>query len=105
MSEEKLVFKPTFDRVLVKPEKISKVTEGGIHLPDNASDDRRAFEGVVAAVGPGKLNDDGTYNKMSFQVGDIVYYNKYGGCFISIGKIEYCCLPQQDIYGKLENET
>lgn len=98
---KELQFIPSFDRVLIKPiSHLNEKTEGGILLPDNR-DKGRAFKGVVVKVGPGRMNDDNSRVAMWFKEGDVVYYNKYGGTFVQLGDIEFSCMKEDDIYGKV----
>lgn len=62
------------DRVLVRPEEAMKKTASGILIPDAAKQEK-ATRGVVLAVGPGRMNDDGKVLPMSLRVGQKVYFN------------------------------
>src|SRR3989338_7159176 len=62
------------DRVLVRPEEAMKKTASGIIIPDTAKQEK-ATRGVVLAVGPGRMNDDGKILPMSLRVGQKIYFN------------------------------
>ena len=62
------------DRVLVKPEEALKKTASGILIPD-AAQKEKATRGVILAVGPGRVNDDGKLLPMSLRPGQKVYFN------------------------------
>jgi len=64
-------------------------------LPDNAQEKPQV--GEIAAVGPGKRNDDGTRQTMDINVGDKVLYSKYAGTDIKLGTDEYVLLSEKDI--------
>jgi hypothetical protein len=49
---------PLSDRVVVKPAEREAQTKGGIFLPDTASKER-PMEGLILAVGAGRLDDSG----------------------------------------------
>jgi chaperonin GroES len=49
--------KPLGDRVLVQPLEEKEVKKGGIIIPDTARE--KPQEGTVAAIGTGKLDDNG----------------------------------------------
>ena len=49
--------RPLGDRVVVKAAPHEEKTKGGLVLPDTVKE--KPIEGIVVAVGPGKLNDDG----------------------------------------------
>ncbi len=87
--------KPGGALVLVKVSSIDEKTAGGILLPDTAKEKPQV--GEVAAVGPGKRNDDGTRTEMDVKVGDKVLYSKYAGTDIKLGTDEYVLLAEKDI--------
>ena len=82
--------KPLGDRVFVKVSAAEEKTAGGLFLPDNAKEKPQV--GEVAAVGPGKKNDDGSFMALEVKVGDKVLYSKYAGTDIKLGNDEYCLL-------------
>ena len=65
---------PAFDICLIKPDEAPEASPGGILYTDSVRDDVRI--GVVLAVGPGKINQNGKRIKMSWAVGDNVYFNR-----------------------------
>ncbi len=87
--------KPLGDRVLVKVASQDEKTAGGIFLPDTAREKPQV--GEVAAVGPGKRNDEGTLIPMELQVGNQVLYSKYAGTEVKLGDNEYVLLAERDI--------
>ncbi len=87
--------KPLSDRVFVKVSASEEKTAGGILLPDTAKEKPQV--GEVAAVGPGKRNDDGTRQEMEIKVGDRVLYSKYAGTDIKLGTEEYVLLSEKDV--------
>ena len=86
---------PLGDRVFVKVSPSEEKTAGGIVLPDTAQEKPQV--GEVAAVGPGKHNDDGSRAAMDVKVGDKVLYSKYAGTDIKLGGEEYVLLAEKDI--------
>ena len=52
-----MTVKPLGDRVLVKPIEQGEQVKGGIIIPDTAKE--KPQEGMVVAVGPGKVSDSG----------------------------------------------
>ncbi|WP_071515391.1 co-chaperone GroES [Geitlerinema sp. PCC 9228] len=91
--------KPLGDRVFVKVSKAEEKTAGGILLPDTAQEKPQV--GEVAAVGPGKRNDDGSYQNMDVEVGDQILYSKYAGTDIKVGDEDYVLLSERDILAKV----
>jgi chaperonin GroES len=72
--------------VLVQPLEEKEVNKGGIIIPDTAKE--KPQEGTVAAVGTGKLDDDGKKIEFTVKLGDKVLIRKYGGTEIKIGRRE-----------------
>jgi chaperonin GroES len=60
--------KPLSDRVLVQPLEEKEVKKGDIIIPDTARE--KPQEGTVAAVGTGKLDDNGKKIEFNVKVGD-----------------------------------
>ncbi len=73
---------PLGDRVVVEVVEEKERIQGGIVLPETASE--KPTEGKVLEVGPGKLNDDGARVPMPVKVGDTVIYGKWSGMDIEI---------------------
>lgn len=72
---KKISVQPIGDRVLVKREdKPEKKSASGIIIPDTAEKEK-SKRGVVLAVGPGKLNEDGKLIPTTVKVGAKVYFN------------------------------
>ena len=92
--------KPLADRVVVSPIAAESVTPGGLHIPDQAKEKPR--EGVVMAVGPGRVFESGETRKPEVEVGDRVIYGQYGGTEITIDGESYLILTFEDILGVRE---
>ncbi len=89
---------PLGDRIVVKPIEREEVTKGGIILPDTAKE--KPQEGEIIAVGPGKLNDEGTRITMDVKVGDKVIYAKYAGTEVEIDGEKLLIMHDSDIMAK-----
>lgn len=90
--------KPLGDRVLVKPAAEDKeVKKGGIIIPDTAKE--KPQEGIVEAIGTGKLDDSGKPIAFNVKKGDRVLMPKYGGTEVKIGDVEYQIVREDDILG------
>ena len=89
---------PLGDRIVVKPIEREEVTKGGIILPDTAKEKPR--EGEIIAVGPEKLNDEGTRITMDVKVGDKVIYAKYAGTEVEIDGEKLLIMHESDIMAK-----
>ena len=95
----KIKIRPLDDRVVVEPLAAEETTAGGIVLPDTAKE--KPQRGIVIAVGPGKLLDNGKRGDLSVAVGDEVIYGKYGGTDIEINGDEIKILRESDILAKV----
>ncbi len=99
-TETQVTFKPLGNRVVVEPQEgEEQMSAGGIYIPDTAKE--KPQEGVVVAVGPGRLSDDGSSRvPMEVVVGDTVIYSKYAGTEYKDGDTEYLVLREDDILFK-----
>ena len=87
--------KPLGDRVVVKPVEKEERTKSGIVLPDTAKE--KPQEGIIEAVGPGRILDNGTKVPIELKVGDKVLYAKYAGNEFKIEEIEYLIVSEKDV--------
>src|SRR5437899_1276588 len=87
--------KPIGDHVLVEPAEEKEVKKGGIIIPDTAKE--KPTEGVVRAVGPGKLDDDGKRIPIEVKEGDRVLITKYGGTEVKLNGKELKILNSGDL--------
>jgi chaperonin GroES len=82
--------------VLVKRlESEEEEIRGGIIIPDTAKE--KPQEAEVMAVGPGKLQDDGSRQPMDVNAGDRVLIGKYSGSDIKIDDEKYVILREDEI--------
>lgn len=94
-----MTIKPLGDRVVIKMVENEEKTASGIVLPDSAKEKPQVAE--VVAVGPGGFAD-GHEIKMELEVGDRVLISKYAGTQVTIDKVEYTILRQNDVLAKVE---
>jgi chaperonin GroES len=87
--------RPVGDRVVVKPVAKEEVTRSGIVIPDTAKE--KPQQGIVIAVGTGRLLDTGERAPMDVREGDRVLYAKYGGTEFVLEDDEYLVLRENDI--------
>ncbi len=90
------MIRPLGDKVVVEPLEEEEKSPGGIILPDTAK--KKPQEGVVVAVGPGKVLEDGSRGEMAVKNGDKVIYAKYGGTEVTVDGKDYIILDQDSIY-------
>jgi chaperonin GroES len=102
MSKEKdtgMKVRPLDDRVVVEPLEAEEKTAGGILLPDSAK--QKPQRGLVLAVGPGKMLDNGNRAALAVAKGDEVLYGKYAGSDVKISAKEVKILRESDILAKI----
>ncbi|MBC7264673.1 MAG: co-chaperone GroES [Chloroflexi bacterium] len=87
--------KPLADRVVVEPLEKEETTASGIVLPETAKE--KPQEGVVLAVGPGRLLDNGERAPMEVKVKDKVLFAKYAGTEVKMDDKKYLVLSEKDI--------
>jgi chaperonin GroES len=92
--------KPLQDRILVKRVEEETKTKGGIIIPDSAKE--KPQEGLVVAVGSGKVTDSGTRVPPEVKKGDRVLFGKYSGSEIKVDGEEHLILREDDILAILE---
>src|SRR5881397_2279598 len=93
--------RPLGDRVVVKLVEREEKTKSGIVLPDTAKE--KPQEGIVQAVGTGRILDNGTKIPMELKVGDKVLYAKYSGNEFKVDEIEYQIVSEKDVLAILAN--
>lgn len=87
--------RPVGDRVVVKPAAKEEVTRSGIVIPDTAKE--KPQEGIVVAVGTGRLLDNGERATLDVREGDRVLFAKYGGTEFKLDGEEFLVLKENDI--------
>lgn len=88
---------PLYDRVIVRRKEKEEKTAGGIVLPDSAKE--KPVEGVIVALGKGKLTDSGEFAAMQVKMGETVLFGKYAGTEIKLNGQEFVVLREDDIIG------
>ena len=96
----KTTVKPLDDRIILKPTVAETKTASGIFLPESATE--KPMTGTVIAVGPGKLNEDGSRTELTINVGDVVLYGKYAGTEVKLEDNDYIIVKQSDILAIVE---
>jgi chaperonin GroES len=100
-TKTKLNLRPLADRVIVQRAEAEEKTAGGILLPESAKD--KPKEGRVLATGEGRVNDDGTRQKMTVKVGDRVLFTSYAGTEVKMHGEEYLIMSESDILAIIED--
>jgi chaperonin GroES len=92
--------RPLYDRILVKRVDEESKTAGGLFIPDTAKE--KPQQGLVVAVGNGKIQDDGSLRKLDVKAGDKVLFTKYSGSDIKIDGTEHLILREDDVLALIE---
>ncbi|HEY9086501.1 MAG TPA: co-chaperone GroES [Candidatus Tyrphobacter sp.] len=87
--------KPLGDRVVIEHVEQDDKSSGGVFLPDTAKE--KPQEGIVRAVGTGRVNDEGKTLPMSVKPGDRVIYSKYSGSEVKVDGTEYLIVSEKDV--------
>ena len=93
-------FRPLGDRVVVRRVKEEEKTAGGIIIPETAQE--KPQEGVIVAVGPGALDDNGKRVLPEVKPGDFVLFGKWTGTEVKIDSEELLIMRESDISGIIE---
>lgn len=92
--------RPLYERLVVKRVKEEETTKGGIIIPDTAKE--KPIQGEVAAVGNGKVLDDGKVRPLDVKQGDRVLFGKYAGTEVKLEGEEHLILKEDDVLAVLE---
>lgn len=87
--------KPLEDRIVIQQLEAETTTASGLVLPDTAKE--KPQEGKVLAVGPGRVDDNGSRVPVDVKVGDVVIYSKYGGTEVKYAGEDYLILSARDV--------
>jgi chaperonin GroES len=92
--------RPLYDRILIKRVDEESKTAGGLFIPDTAKE--KPQQGLVVAVGNGKVQEDGSLRKLEVKAGDKILFSKYSGNDIKIEGTEHLILREDDVLAVLE---
>jgi len=92
--------RPLGDRVVIQPTPREDMTKSGIVLPDTAKE--KPQEGLILAVGPGRILDDGKREQIDVKEGQKVLYAKYAGTEFKVDGDELLIVSQKDILAIVE---
>jgi chaperonin GroES len=92
--------RPLNDKIIVRRLDAEEKTKGGILLPEKAKEKPR--EGVVKAVGEGKLLDTGKRASPQVKNGDRVIFSSYAGNEIKVNGEELLILGEEDVLAIVE---
>jgi chaperonin GroES len=87
--------RPLLDRIVVKRTEEEQKTKGGIIIPDSAKE--KPLEGLVVAVGNGKVLTNGKIAALEVKAGDRILFGKYSGTEVKLDGEEHVILREDDI--------
>ena len=87
--------RPLHDRILVTRVAEQEIGRGGIIIPDTAKE--KPQEGMVVAVGNGKLTEEGKRVALDVHAGDRILFGKFSGSEITIEGQEYVIMREDDV--------
>jgi chaperonin GroES len=98
-----MTIRPLYDRVVVRRVDAETTSRGGIIIPDKAAE--KPNQGVVTAVGPGALLENGETRPLAVAVGDRVLFGKYAATEQTIDDEELLIVRETDILAVIEQEN
>ncbi len=92
--------RPLGDRIVVRPSPREEMTKSGIVIPDTVKE--RPQEGEILAVGPGRILDNGTREKIDLSTGERILYAKYAGTEFKLDGEDLLIVAAKDVLAVLE---
>ncbi len=89
--------RPLHDRIIVQRLEEDEQQVGGIIIPDTAKE--KPQQGIVVAVGKGKVKEDGGIQPMDVQDGDTILFGKYSGQEIKLDGDDYLIMREDEVLG------
>lgn len=83
--------KPLGNRVVIEPLTEEEITTSGIILPQTVDKEKKA-EGKIVAIGDGEK-----IKALNLQVGNKVLFGKYAGEEVTVDKVDYKILTDEDV--------
>ncbi|CAC6925423.1 TPA: co-chaperone GroES [Staphylococcus aureus] len=94
------MLKPIGNRVIIEKKEQEQTTKSGIVLTDSAKE--KSNEGVIVAVGTGRLLNDGTRVTPEVKEEDRVVFQQYAGTEVKRDNETYLVLNEEDILAVIE---
>lgn len=94
-TKKKIAIRPLGDRLLIQRVEAEERTAGGILLPESAKE--KPKEGIVIAIGDGKVLDNGERSKFDTKVGDRILFTSYAGTDIKYEGDDYLIMREDDV--------
>lgn len=97
-------FKPIYQNIVVEVVKVNNLLDSGLYAPDSIHKEK-IREGVVAAIGFGRLLKDGTTIPLVVKVGDRIIFNEYVGTKYEKGGKVYRMIKEDDVWCTIESKS
>jgi chaperonin GroES len=88
--------KPLHDKVVVERMEAESKSAGGILIPDTAKE--KPMRGIVIAVGPGRVLENGDVKALDVKKGDKVLFGGYAGSEVKVDGKDYLIVNESEIY-------
>ncbi|MBU6949280.1 co-chaperone GroES [Staphylococcus haemolyticus] len=95
------MLKPLGNRVIIERKEQEQTTKSGIVLTDSAKE--KSNEGIVVAVGTGRVLDNGEKVAPEVKEGDRVVFQEYAGSEVKRGDETYLILNVEDLLTIIED--
>ncbi|MEE1130781.1 MAG: co-chaperone GroES [Caryophanon sp.] len=89
------MLRPLGDRIIIELQEVEQMTSFGIIVPDSAKE--KPQEGVVVAVGAGRVLDNGTRAELDVKVNDRIIFEQYAGTEVKYDGKEYLILDVKNV--------
>ena len=96
----KLRIRPLHDRVVIRRKEEERTSQGGIVIPDTATE--KPVRGEVVAIGNGKVLESGDVRSLDVKVGDEVLFGKYSGTEFKVDDEELLVMREDDVMAVVE---
>ena len=93
---------PLSDKIVILPIEEGETTYGNIIVPDAGGE--RPEMGKVLAVGPGRINTDGTLIPNKLEVGVTVMVPKFGAQVVVVENETYIVAGESDVLGIIKQK-
>jgi chaperonin GroES len=87
---------PLHEKVVVERMEAEGKSAGGILIPDSAKE--KPMRGVVIAVGPGRVLENGDVKALDVKKGDKVLFGGYAGSEVKVEGKDYLIVNESEIY-------
>lgn len=97
-AEQELALRPLNDKILVRVIKVEDNKVNGLYIPDEAKE--RPSEGVVIAVGKGRVLPTGERVPVDVTEGQLVIFGKYSGNEVTVLGEKLLLLQEDELMGE-----